>query len=62
MDEQVGGTVLGGDEAVALLVAEPLDGAVLAVGGSGVRHVDVCWWGLGGVEWYWVDADVDVVE
>lgn len=34
MDEEVSGAVLGGDEAVALLVVEPLDGAVLAFGGG----------------------------
>lgn len=39
VDEEVGGAVLGGDEAVSLLVVEPLDGAVLAFG-RGV-HFDV---------------------
>ena len=34
VDEEVSGAVLGGDEAVALLVVEPLDGAVLAFGGG----------------------------
>ena len=38
MDEEVSGAVLGGDEAVALLVVEPLDGAVLAFGGG--VHID----------------------
>ena len=42
VDEEVGGAVLGGDEAVSLLVVEPLDGAVLAFG-RGV-HFDVWWW------------------
>jgi hypothetical protein len=41
VDEEVGGAVLGGDEAVSLLVVEPLDGAVLAVGGGGGVHFDV---------------------
>lgn len=39
MDEEVGRAVLGGDEAVSLLVVEPLDGAVLAVLGD--VHCDV---------------------
>jgi hypothetical protein len=45
VDEEVSGAVLGGDEAVALLVVEPLDGAVLAFGGG--VHFDVleCVWG-----------------
>ena len=38
VDEEVSGAVLGGDEAVALLVVEPLDGAVLAFGGG--VHID----------------------
>lgn len=48
MDEEVGGAVLGGDEAVSLLVVEPLDGAVLAFGGG--VHFDevVCVGGFGG--------------
>lgn len=40
VDEEVGGAVLGGDEAVSLLVVEPLDGAVLALGGG--VHFDRC--------------------
>ena len=52
VDEEVGGAVLWGDEAVALLVVEPLDGAVLALGGG--VHFDEMWcvggWWLGG--WY----------
>jgi hypothetical protein len=55
VDEEVGGAVLGGDETVSLLVVEPLDGAVLAVGRCGGVHFDgyvrvvlvggeVCWW------------------
>jgi hypothetical protein len=46
VDEEVGGAVLGGDEAVSLLVVEPLDGAVLALGGG--VHFDEEWW-VGGV-------------
>jgi hypothetical protein len=46
VDEEVGGAVLGGDEAVSLLVVEPLDSAVLAFG-RGV-HFDVMWWVGGG--------------
>lgn len=43
VDEEVGGTVLGGDEAVSLLVVEPLDGAVLTGGGvGGGVHSDGC--------------------
>lgn len=34
VNEEVGGAVLGGDETVSLLVVEPLDGAVLALGGG----------------------------
>lgn len=45
VDEEVSGAVLGGDEAVALLVVEPLDGAVLAFGG-GVHFDELkCVWG-----------------
>ena len=53
VDEEVSGAVLGGDEAVSLLVVEPLDGAVLAVGRGGV-HFDELWWG------FVVGGDVDV--
>jgi hypothetical protein len=41
VNEKVGVTVLGGDEAVSLLVVEPLDGAVLAVGGGGGVWLDL---------------------
>ena len=41
VDEEVSGAVLGGDEAVSLLVVEPLDGAVLALGGG--VHFDELW-------------------
>ena len=41
VDEEVSGAVLGGDEAVSLLVVEPLDGAVLAFGGG--VHFDELW-------------------
>lgn len=34
VDEEVCGAVLRSDEAIALLVVEPLDGAVLALGGG----------------------------
>lgn len=44
VNEEVGRAVLGGDEAVALLVVEPLDGAVLALGGG--VHFCGCFWGL----------------
>lgn len=40
VDEEVGRAVLGGNEAVSLLVVEPLDGAVLALGGG--VHFDRC--------------------
>jgi len=54
VDEEVGGAVLGGDETVSLLVVEPLDGAVLAVGGSGGVHFDGCVWDvLVESGWYW---------
>ena len=46
VDEEVSGAVLGGDEAVALLVVEPLDGAVLAFGGG--VHFDELGCGGGG--------------
>lgn len=46
VDEEVSGAVRGGDEAVALLVVEPLDGAVLAFGGG--VHFDELGWAGGG--------------
>ena len=48
VDEEVSGAVLGGDEAVSLLVVEPLDGAVLAFGGG--VHFDELWCVGGGVD------------
>jgi hypothetical protein len=58
VDEKVGGTVLGGDETVSLLVVEPLDGAVLAVGGGGGVHFEGCVWVVlvGGEVDGWVDG------
>jgi hypothetical protein len=54
VDEEVGRSVLGGDETVSLLVVEPLDGAVLAVRCSGV-HFDmsvlVYWWWMMSERW-----------
>jgi hypothetical protein len=51
VDEEVGRSVLGGDETVSLLVVEPLDGAVLAVRSRGV-HFDMSVWVVG-IEWCW---------
>lgn len=45
MNEEVGRAVLGGDETVSLLVVEPLDGAVLALGGG--VHFCGCFLGVG---------------
>ena len=64
MNEEVGGAVLGGDETVSLLVVEPLDGAVLAVGGGGGVHFDGCVWVVlvgGGVFGAKVVVDVESV-
>ena len=64
VNEEVGGTVLGGDETVSLLVVEPLDGAVLAVGGGGGVHFDGCVWVVlvgGGVFGAKVVVDVESV-
>ena len=64
VNEEVGGAVLGGDETVSLLVVEPLDGAVLAVGGGGGVHFDGCVWVVlvgGGVSGAEVDVDVESV-
>jgi hypothetical protein len=51
VDEEVGRSVLGGDETVSLLVVEPLDGAVLAVRCSGV-HFGMSVWVVG-FGWCW---------
>ena len=64
VNEEVGGAVLGGDETVSLLVVEPLDGAVLAVGGGGGVHFDGCVWVVlvgGGVFGAEVVVDVESV-
>jgi hypothetical protein len=64
VNEEVGGAVLGGDETVSLLVVEPLDGAVLAVGGGGGVHFDGCVWVVlvgGGVFGAKVVVDVESV-
>jgi hypothetical protein len=52
VDEEVGRSVLGGDETVSLLVVEPLDSAVLAVRCRGVHFDDVCVGGGFGGSWY----------